>query len=188
MIILKKIGRSFVLPTKEIENVVDTFYKKYENKNPILDFGSGTLFWSEKFCYKYGRDVFAIDPLYNKKQLVVRNSKIHIFDNMERLSDITNFSMIFTCDVLHHIDKDKLNLVLKTFIEKSNLIVIKDIEASDFWGNIQNKIHDLILNRQLVNNIYSEELEAFLNEHGYNVHIYKMKKLGYPHFLLIAYR
>ena len=188
MSIIRKWGRAFVLPIKDIEAVIDAHYANCQNNNPILDFGAGTLFWSEKFCNKYEKEVFALDPLYNKKNVIVKNSKISTYGDIEKISYQDKFSMIFACDVLHHIDVDKIETILESFTKKSDLIVIKDISANDFLGNFQNKMHDLIINQQMVNDVYYERLEEYFKKQGYRVEIFKMKKLGYPHFLLVANR
>lgn len=61
---IRKFGRSIVLPHKKIEKFADIFYKRYHDQNPILDFGAGTLFWTEKFINRYNIAVYAVDPLF----------------------------------------------------------------------------------------------------------------------------
>ena len=46
---LRKIGRGYVLPTQEIKNLLDS-YVRWEDLECVLDFGAGTLFWSEFFA------------------------------------------------------------------------------------------------------------------------------------------
>lgn len=96
--------------------------------------------------------------------------------------------MIFTCDVLHHVKSDELQYVLNRFVVSSNLIIIKDIEAENKIGNLQNKIHDFIINHQIVNDIYSSKLKEFFIRNGFRVKILRLPKLGYPHFLMAAYK
>ena len=187
---LRKIGRGLVLPHKKIEKYIDIFYKKISAKSaaPILDFGSGTLFWSEKFAEKYQNEVFSVDTLYAKKMPKLKTDKIKLSDNLDRLPQNLEFSMVFTCDVLHHIKPEIRKDILDRFIQKSNLIIIKDIEAADFCGNLQNRIHDFIINHEIIHDIYSKDLRAYFKDAGYKVRIFHMKKLGYPHFLLVAYK
>lgn len=187
---LRKIGRGLVLPHKKIEKYIDIFYKKISTNStlPILDFGSGTLFWSEKFAEKYQTEVFSVDTLYAKKIPKLKTDKIKLSDNLERLPDNLDFAMIFTCDVLHHIKPEIRKAILDTFIKKSKLIIIKDIEAEDFLGNLQNRIHDFVINHEIIHDIYSKELRQYFKEAGFKVRIFHLKKLGYPHFLLVAYK
>ncbi|MCR5261454.1 MAG: class I SAM-dependent methyltransferase [Candidatus Gastranaerophilales bacterium] len=190
MFSLRKIGRGLVLPHKKIERYIDIFYKKISAKSdePILDFGSGTLFWSEKFAEKYQKKVFSVDTLYEKKKPTLKTEKISLFDNIGKMPEDARFSMIFTCDVLHHIKPEIRKEILDRFIQTSKLIVIKDIEAEDFCGNLQNKIHDFVINGEKVYDIYSKDLRLYFKEAGFKVRIFQMKKLGYPHFLLVAYK
>ena len=48
---LRKIGRKFVLPSDEIKGILESKINFDELEN-IVDFGAGTLFWSEYFAEK----------------------------------------------------------------------------------------------------------------------------------------
>ena len=188
MSVLRKWGRGVLLPVKKIERLIDIFYNKFCNDDPILDFGSGTLFYSEKFALKYNKKVFAVDPIYAKKEPNLTDSHITLCKDISDTKNIRRFSMVFSCDVLHHVDKNDMEKYLEDFSRRSNLIIIKDIEATDFLGNLQNKVHDLIFSWELVNNIYSKKIAEFYLKRGFRTKTYYMKRFGYPHFLLIAYK
>lgn len=190
MMQIRKIGRSVILPHERILRYIEIFHKKFAAKStsPILDFGSGTLFFSEKLAEKYNNDIYAVDILYERKKPQVKTEKIKLFENLNKIPDDTDFSMIFTSDVLHHIDPEPRQEILDKLVQKTNLIVVKEIEAKDFLGNLQNKLHDLILNQEIIHDIYSKDLRIYFKEKGFKVRIFQMKKFGYPHFLLIAYK
>jgi len=165
--------------------------KGEEEKRPVLDFGSGTLFWSEWFQETFDTKVLAFDIAYkNRKILEKLNNKNENISCSYDFDDIKNkkFDTIFACDVLHHVGYKGLFGVLEDFSKMSNFIVIKDIEANDKIGNLQNKIHDFLINREIVCDIYSSELVKFFEDKGFQVHCSLHKKLGYPHFLLIAFK
>ncbi len=191
MLNLRKIGRGFVLPHKKIKRIIDIFYKRVNSSSPILDFGSGTLFWSEKFASSYNKNVIAFDILYSSTpphtHFSNKNILIKTYSSLDDIK-INNYSMIYTCDVLHHVEKDDLENLLTKFAELSSLIIIKDIDANDKIGNLQNKIHDLVINHQHVNDIDPAKLVTFFKNKNYKIKKFNLKKLGYPHFLLVAYK
>lgn len=48
---LRKIGRRYVLPAQEIQELLDR-HIPWQDMQCVLDFGAGTLFWSEFFATK----------------------------------------------------------------------------------------------------------------------------------------
>ena len=87
---------------------------------------------------------------------------------------------------MHHIsEEDSLSLLSKL---DSKYIAIKDINANYKFGNFANRAHDLIINHERVRNIYPLSLEKILRNRGYEVEIFDVRKLWYPHFLLIGVR
>lgn len=182
---LRKHGRAFVLPYNFIVSLMsDFFYHNNINLDiPALDFGSGTLFFSELLSQKFDCKICAYDTIYKTNPPLITNSKIKIIHNFNSYS---NYSFIFCCDVLHHLMKNELSSLLDNFTQLSNFIIIKDINADDKFGNLQNKLHDLIINRQKVNNIYPQKIIEFLNNKNFETKFFSLKKMGYPHFLILA--
>ena len=87
---------------------------------------------------------------------------------------------------MHHIsEKDSISILSKL---DSKYIAIKDINANYKFGNFANRAHDLIINHERVRDIYPLSLEKILRNRGYEVEIFDVRKLWYPHFLLIGVR
>lgn len=181
---IRKIGRGIVLPDKKIKKLIEEFIlNNFNSPNKILDFGSGTLFWSEWFAKTFNCSTIAYDPLYEKNPIDNKDKRI---ETAWKFNIDKSFDGVFVCDVLHHLNKNDLEETLSKMASNAKWIIIKDIEAADFLGNLQNKIHDLIINRTKTIDIYSDKLEDFLIKNGFETQKSYMKKLGYPHFLLLA--
>jgi hypothetical protein len=60
---LHKIGREIVLPVKKIKQCIKTKISK-RDVSTVLDFGSGTLFWSNWFVTEFNANVYAVDVVY----------------------------------------------------------------------------------------------------------------------------
>ena len=50
---IRKIGRKVVLPSDEIKGILET-HINFSDIKSVLDFGAGSLFWSEYFANKIG--------------------------------------------------------------------------------------------------------------------------------------
>jgi len=64
---LRKFFRNVVLPVEKIRKIIVNVLSGIEI-NSILDFGSGTLFWTEWFLNKFKSKMYAVDKYYTGKQ------------------------------------------------------------------------------------------------------------------------
>lgn len=203
---LRKIGRGYVLPTQEIKNLLDS-YVRWEDLECVLDFGAGTLFWSEFFAKRLSQvrgGVIAIDSLYKTYKPTPTYPNITCLADLSslRFGDATQSAqgaqsldsyshaniLFFASDVLHHLDSQSWQGILHTIAPHARYIVIKDIDATHRFGNFANAMHDLLINGERVRSIYPKALSAELEALGFGVQYFYLPKLWYPHFLLIATR
>ena len=128
--------------------------------------------------------VVAIDSIYKTHIPKIQNQKITIHTNLNEVK--IKAQLFFASDVMHHIsEEEELELLSKL---DSKYIVIKDINANYRFGNFANRMHDLIINHEKVRDIYPKNLEKILRNKGYELEIFHIRKLWYPHFLLIGVR
>jgi len=60
---LKFHGRKYVLPVSDMKNTMRPIFMG-RNINAVVDFGAGTLFWSEWFAKELNLPVIAVDTRY----------------------------------------------------------------------------------------------------------------------------
>lgn len=183
---LRYYGRQLIQPVEKIKQLCR------ENIEPagvhsIVDFGSGTLFWSEWLAAEYQCDVYAVDIQY-PEQKSADSRFIYYRDIEECLAQKERFSMLWMCDVLHHLDPELMERIKPEIFRKFDIIVLKDIDARRKFKNFANRMHDLVINGQLVRDVYPPEIVAELEANGYQVQEFAIPRLWYAHFLLIAQR
>lgn len=185
---LRKFCRAIVLPTKKIQKVIT---EKIPLKNvSVIDMGSGTLFWSNFFA-EHAQDVYAVDTIYPKnEQNIGKRQNIHKFINIEELSsnkrERERETLFWACDVLHHLDFEFEEKLLKECATKYRYIAIKDINKHKKIGNFMNKLHDRFFNHEIAHDVDPIALKQFLQKNGFDVEYFEIRRLWYPHFLIIA--
>lgn len=93
------------------------------------------------------------------------------------------------CDAVHHFTPEFRKQVFDSIKDKKfRYVMIKDIDCRKKFGNMMNRMHDLIINRELVGDVNPEELGSFLKKNGYQLSCHFLPRLWYPHFLLLAER
>ena len=191
---LRKIGRKYVLPVEEIGAVLSECLKTDKDCLKIIDFGSGTLFWTEYIINNINcrYEIYAVDPIYNTISPTIetnnKNGRIFLYDDIEKLLDIhEKFDIIFMCDVIHHLEPLYWDRVFDLFLERIEIFVIKDINALQKIGNKLNKLHDKLINRENIVDVYPESIRDKFIEKGFSVSDTKLvRKLWYPHFVIKA--
>lgn len=183
--VIRYYGRKLVLPSSEIQHIVcEQIFNKGINIDYSIDFGGGTLFWS-KWLHKYVKNVISVDTFYEKEE--IKDGIVLCNDLNEAYKYIRNEkSLIWISDVLHHLSPKMQNLLLEESINNHNWIVIKDIDCRCQFGNFMNKLHDKVINNEIIRDINPEELYERLQKKGYKVSFFSLHKLWYPHFLIIA--
>lgn len=185
---LRYYARGVVLPVERIRSEIIKATAQAEIKDPILDFGAGSLFWTDWFLETFPARVCSIDPLFAKSAPPGRGGRVRTYAGLDAcLKENRRYSFIWACDVLHHI-RD-YSQILKSLSAASDLIIIKDIAAESAWGNLQNRIHDLVFSRELVSSVSYKKLSEELRCLGFGeIEVVQLPRLGYSHFLLAAKR
>jgi len=183
---LKYHGRKLVLPVDEMKSEIK--HAMYDVRN-IVDFGSGTLFWSKYLAEKFNANILAADISYTLHMPHNDNSQITLYSDInEILSVISPYEKngIFICDVIHHLAPDFWEELLPRISELFDVIIIKDIDSKYKFGNFCSRLHDRLINFTNFENVYPVKIESYLSNAGFQVKITKMHKLWYPHFMLVA--
>lgn len=197
---LRKIGRKFVLPSDEIKDILES-HINFNKIKTIVDFGAGSLFWSEYFAQKLADNranyaigggqnmIFAIDAIYESYRPKYTFDNVILGTNILSALKSQTFDLIFASDVFHHLDSVNLDKIFGAFCAHGvKFIVVKDIDANYKFGNFMNKAHDLLINGEKVRSIFPQTLQTRLESSGFSVEYFYLSKLWYPHFLLIAQR
>jgi len=148
---LKYYGRGIVLPVKDIKKYIKSVL--IENGiTDVIDFGSGTLFWSEYFAEELSLEVLAVDNQYTVSLPMVNNPRISFHTDIVEviksyeLRNATGKRGIFICDVIHHLPPGLWDVVLPEIVKLFDVIIVKDIDANRKFGNLCNRMHDRIIN------------------------------------------
>jgi len=184
---VRKIGRTAVLPVEKIKTIIsDTLAEK--NISAALDFGAGTLFWTDWFVHKFKIMVYAVDVYYDSENMPAKE-KVFCYSSLQKcLEENKEISFLWACDVLHHLTPLDTEAFLKAICNKTDIIIIKDIDANHKFGNFMNKIHDKIINNETIYDINPNSIDMFLMSQGFKTIYHFVPKIWYPHFVLVAIR
>ena len=185
--IVRKIGRKAVLPDRQIKAALEKVFER-ESLDVCVDFGAGTLFWSEWLQKKCAK-TWAVDIIFDTNKTVNGVKCTNDLNNVENLETDSAGGMFFMSDVLHHLNKEYEDELLSHITQEPyafKYIVIKDINCHKRFGNMMNRLHDKIINGETIRDIDPDKLLLFLKGKGYECEFYNMRKLWYPHFLIVA--
>jgi hypothetical protein len=182
---LRRFGRNIVLPVDRIKILCKNALIGIPIET-VLDFGAGTLFWSDWFIKTFQSTVYAVDTYYNTFTIPKKDNVIYYTSLDVCLKEKEDFSLVWACDVLHHLSYSDCDSFLKEIVQKTDLIIIKDIDANNKLGNFLNALHDRIINGETVYKVYPNRLKSYFESQGFEVLFYYIPKIWYPHFLLIA--
>jgi hypothetical protein len=187
---LKYYGRGVLLPVSKIKKTVKEVINQ-KRITAITDFGAGTLLWSNWFSYEFDIKISAVDTLYNAFHPENNDDNIAFFTDINAVIDMDAEARngkiaIFICDVIHHLPSDFWLSLMARICLIYDVIIIKDIDATHKFGNFCNRIHDLIVNNEKVQNVYPDAIEDWLKTSGYSINRQFIPKLWYPHFLIVG--
>ena len=181
---LRKFFRKIVLPVEKIKKIMVNALTEIEIDS-VLDFGSGTFFWTDWFLNKFDCQIYAVDKYYKEKMMLKDGVKCY-WQLDDCFIDCYKFSVIFACDVLHHLDSVEYETFFKKIINKSKVIIVKDIDKNHLFGNFMNKMHDKIINNENIHDIDPQEIKESLMQNGYKTQYYYIPKLWYSHFIVLG--
>lgn len=184
---LRETGRKIVLPAERIKWIItEELLNEKTRITTAIDIGAGTLYWS-KWLSHWISKIYAVDVVYEKEQ-ISKSKRIVLQNDVVRTIECvkdTN-TLIWACDVLHHLDIRTADYILREGMKNYNYVVIKDIDMRHKIGNFLNRMHDRILNGEKIRDIDPCELLNLLRNNGFDTKFYEMRKLWYPHFLIVA--
>jgi hypothetical protein len=190
---LKYHGRGVVLPVNEIKDITRRVFTNH-NISHVVDFGSGTLFWSEYFADEPDGpniNVTAVDTCYVMNPPPPHSSRISTHtDIVEVLASPLpeGKNAIFMCDVIHHLPPEFWGIILPRILTLFDVVVIKDIDQNRKFGNFCNRMHDRVINGEKIHDVDPVQTENALKQAGFSTKSKALPKLWYPHFVVVGVR
>lgn len=93
-------------------------------------------------------------------------------------------------DVFHHIPlvaREKFVKNLSSHLNSDKILILKDMDASDRFWVLFNKIHDCIFSREWPREISLDDAKTLLQANGFKIsQVQKIRKFVYSHFMIIA--
>lgn len=187
---LKEKLRPYICPYEEILHEIG------ENKS-IYDIGCGQggllSLCADKLHPTKLAGIEIDEELIQRAQRKFRNTEVPIslkvFDGVNIPNEISDYDVITMIDVLHHIPQSQQFPFLDQLISKmgkDSKLLIKDIDAKDPLVTF-NKLHDLLVSRQISHEINWKDLEEYLKSKGMEIESsFKKRVAVYPHFFLTA--
>lgn len=182
---VREIGRTMILPLDKIKQLVKEKIFDGSDIESVIDFGAGTLIWS-KWLKMFISKVIAVDTIFDSYSLTETTSIICTNNIQSAIRCLSGHSMLWVCDVIHHLPPKEWNTVKDELFGLCDYIVIKDIDANYKFGNFMNRLHDRIINGEKINDVNPKQLMDELRQRNYKVYYRDIHKLWYPHFLIIA--
>lgn len=187
---LKMLGRPLISPLPFILNYINP-------KDKLFDIGCGSgalLHLAVKHANVDIADGCEISDslLSNITKLdhpfhVTNVIKITIDDPLPPLEDYT---LVTAIDVLHHVMPEKQQFFLEEITSNTKSgtrLILADINADKSIGAFLNRIHDLMLAKQLVYPWSPSKVAYHLTRLGWNIkHHTHHRNLWYPHYVIVA--
>lgn len=190
---IRAFGRRMILPAEEMKNLIKTeLLDKYPIRK-VIDFGAGTLYWSDWFQEQFsgtgGGKVYPVDIIFKKN---VPDTKMQCYASIEELpkeefsKEVDDPVLFFICDVIHHLPLGEWEALKQKVIRQCRFIVVKDISCHYRFKNWMNRMHDRIINGEKIHDVDPDHLIADLRMHGYQCMYKNLHKLWYSHFIILA--
>lgn len=185
--------RPFICP---FEGIID----EAENANSVFDIGCGNgqlLYIISEFSNSQNKKLTGIeisDDLITQAAAILNENrftndiKVYKYDGKIIPDEIYNYDLITMVDVLHHIPKSIQKNILDQIYRKSkpgSRFLLKDIDAGSPLVYF-NKMHDMILSKEIGNEISFVDAKASLESLGFKVlKAYKKRTFWYPHYFIL---
>jgi ubiquinone/menaquinone biosynthesis C-methylase UbiE len=113
-----------------------------------------------------------------------------VYDGDQFPADLCEYSHITLIDVLHHIPHSKQDAYLTQLLNvcaPGTTLLLKEIDADSHGLVFFNKLHDLVLSREIGSERHSGELTESLRRMGWEIlETARERRWVYPHFLIVA--
>ncbi len=114
---------------------------------------------------------------------------IYKYDGKNIPDEINQYDYVSMIDVYHHIPPNAQKMFMEQLFAKMKpgaQLIFKDINNASPLV-VMNKLHDLVLSKEIGNEISLKNAERLLTKIGFNVlSIKKRTMLFYPHFTILA--
>lgn len=184
---LKSVGRPIISPL----NIV---LSHIPEQISLMDIGcgNGTLLHLvlefNKVKYAYGYDIS--DNSIANSVVLHRPSWKCLSECRKTMPKLSKFEVITLLDVLHHIPASKQINFIEEIIHKmsaGSILILMDINASNFIGRWFNQLHDLLISQEWVHPRRMQELEDVFNQSNVElVSSSKHQSLWYAHYLFVV--
>ncbi|KAB8028008.1 class I SAM-dependent methyltransferase [Fluviispira multicolorata] len=185
--------RPYICPFQKILNLID-------NNSKVFEIGCGMgLFMALVLKFKNPKEIFGIEispRLVNSARTYIsslnlnKSFQVEMYDGGDFPECIKNFSTIVMIDVFHHIEKNKGEKFLENIynsMSSGSTLMLKDIDAADRFFLIFNKIHDLIISKEIGNEISLNNAEYLIIKSGFKVKKkLKIRTYLYSHYVILA--
>lgn len=174
----------------------DLLVELAKNHQRVLDIGCGlgTFLTALSGKGKVLQGVEISGQMVEKARTALANKNIddvnirYFNGDPSTLTSLKDFDIIFLNDVLHHVppnDQEGYLQKIHQRMRKGACLVLKDIDASHFLVYC-NKVHDLVLNKQLPHERSRQEWYDLCDALGFQIkESVVIRKLVYPHFILV---
>lgn len=99
------------------------------------------------------------------------------------------FDVVSLIDVVHHVRPSEQRSVLRMAASKvkaGGILLYKDISGFPAWRGLPNRLHDLVIARELIHYVPVGRVESWLQEEGLEMHASAtISRLWYPHDLRV---
>jgi cyclopropane fatty-acyl-phospholipid synthase-like methyltransferase len=116
--------------------------------------------------------------------------RFEVYDGMTIPDWIADYEYVAMIDVLHHIPADRQERFLQSLFEKMRpgaKLLLKDIDAGQRLLVLFNKLHDVLISRELGHELPADDVHKFASAIGYSVEcLYRTRMLAYPHFTIVC--
>ena len=182
--------RPYICPFNEILNIIPT-------QSSIFDIGCGSgTFLSLCAGFVSPKKLGGIEiseTLVNNAKILLAEfdvlSSTRVYDGIVFPEEMKEYEIITLIDVLHHVPKEQQNNFLEQVFLKSKsgaTFILKDIDASSALV-YANKIHDLILSKEVGHEWKSITAEEKLRSIGFKiVSVKKQRMFWYPHYTIVC--
>ncbi len=187
---LKVLYRPYICPFDDLLNL-------FPSQKSIFDIGCGSgTFLS--LCAEFVKPVkiggIEISKILIDNAQVLLNKfdipiSVNVYNGKDFPDEIKEYDIITLIDVLHHVPKNQQTEFLKKIHDKmksGGTFILKDIDASSSLV-YANKIHDLLLSKEIGNELKMVDAEALLKGFGFRIRsVTKKRMLWYPHYTIVC--
>jgi 2-polyprenyl-3-methyl-5-hydroxy-6-metoxy-1,4-benzoquinol methylase len=185
--------RPYICP---FEGIIDEAKKA----NSVFDVGCGNgqlLYIISEFSNSQNKKLTGIeisDNLVKQASSILNENgfskaiEVYKYDGKSIPDEIKDYDLITMVDVLHHIPKSIQKNILEQIFRKmkpGSRFLLKDIDAGSLLVYF-NKMHDLVLSKEIGNEISFLDAKKTLESLGFMVlKAYKKRTFWYPHYFIL---